>query len=156
MECNIFFIFQDNYNVLHVSAMYSREDVVKLLLTKKGVDPYATGGVSIILYHFKLIPHLLHAQRLLVKLRKYTQLFTCYGVKYEPWTNVSDSFRLVRNKHILLTAFLVLVSATNGSTFSGIPANRNSYINPESFIGGCWKGYSAQTRRCKYFLFNRF
>lgn len=25
--------------------MYSREDVVKLLLSKRGVDPYATGGV---------------------------------------------------------------------------------------------------------------
>ncbi|CAH1993637.1 unnamed protein product [Acanthoscelides obtectus] len=35
---------QDNYNVLHISAMYSREDVVKLLLTKKGVDVYSTGG----------------------------------------------------------------------------------------------------------------
>ncbi|KAF7990242.1 hypothetical protein HCN44_000047 [Aphidius gifuensis] len=34
----------DNYNALHISAMYSREDVVKLLLSKKGVDPYATGG----------------------------------------------------------------------------------------------------------------
>nr|CAH7722319.1 unnamed protein product [Callosobruchus chinensis] len=34
----------DNYNVLHISAMYSREDVVKLLLTKKGVDVYSTGG----------------------------------------------------------------------------------------------------------------
>lgn len=38
--------FQDNYNVLHISAMYSREDVVKLLLSKRGVDPYSTGGVS--------------------------------------------------------------------------------------------------------------
>lgn len=27
--------------------MYSREDVVKMLLAKKGVDPYATGGVRI-------------------------------------------------------------------------------------------------------------
>jgi len=27
--------------------MYSREDVVKLLLSKRGVDPYATGGVRI-------------------------------------------------------------------------------------------------------------
>lgn len=27
--------------------MYSREDVVKALLNKKGTDPYATGGVSI-------------------------------------------------------------------------------------------------------------
>lgn len=26
--------------------MHSREDVVKLLLAKKGVDPYSTGGVS--------------------------------------------------------------------------------------------------------------
>lgn len=43
---NTFFDFQDNYNVLHISAMYSREDVVKLLLTKRGVDPYSTGGVS--------------------------------------------------------------------------------------------------------------
>ncbi|CAH1122114.1 unnamed protein product [Ceutorhynchus assimilis] len=34
----------DNYNVLHISAMHSREDVVKLLLGKKGVDPYSTGG----------------------------------------------------------------------------------------------------------------
>ncbi|GBO98311.1 KN motif and ankyrin repeat domain-containing protein 3 [Eumeta japonica] len=34
----------DNYNVLHISAMYSREDVVKLLLTKRGVDPFSTGG----------------------------------------------------------------------------------------------------------------
>lgn len=25
--------------------MYSREDVVKTLLAKKGVDPFATGGV---------------------------------------------------------------------------------------------------------------
>lgn len=47
--CSVIYVtvfFQDNYNVLHVSAMYSREDVVKLLLAKKGVDPYATGGVS--------------------------------------------------------------------------------------------------------------
>ncbi|XP_033225980.1 serine/threonine-protein phosphatase 6 regulatory ankyrin repeat subunit C [Belonocnema kinseyi] len=34
----------DNYNVLHIAAMYSREDVVKLILSKKGVDPYVTGG----------------------------------------------------------------------------------------------------------------
>ncbi|KAK3920064.1 Caskin-2, partial [Frankliniella fusca] len=35
---------QDNYNALHVAAMYSREEVVKLLLPKKGVDVYAPGG----------------------------------------------------------------------------------------------------------------
>ncbi|XP_063822885.1 KN motif and ankyrin repeat domain-containing protein 3-like [Ostrinia nubilalis] len=34
----------DNYNVLHISAMYAREDIVKLLLSKRGVDPFATGG----------------------------------------------------------------------------------------------------------------
>ncbi|XP_066253303.1 serine/threonine-protein phosphatase 6 regulatory ankyrin repeat subunit B isoform X4 [Euwallacea similis] len=34
----------DNYNVLHIASMHSREDVVKLLLGKKGVDPYSTGG----------------------------------------------------------------------------------------------------------------
>lgn len=34
--------------------MYSREDVVKLLLNKRGVDPFSTGGVSI---------HYLHIQK---------------------------------------------------------------------------------------------
>ncbi|XP_055599771.1 serine/threonine-protein phosphatase 6 regulatory ankyrin repeat subunit A isoform X3 [Uranotaenia lowii] len=34
----------DNYNVIHIASMFSREDVVKLLLNKKGVDPYSTGG----------------------------------------------------------------------------------------------------------------
>lgn len=43
---NDILIFQDNYNVLHIASMHSREDVVKLLLGKKGVDPYSTGGVS--------------------------------------------------------------------------------------------------------------
>lgn len=42
-----FFYFQDNYNVIHIASMFSREDVVKLLLNKRGVDPYSTGGVSI-------------------------------------------------------------------------------------------------------------
>lgn len=32
--------------MLHIAAMYSREDVVKLLLNKRGVDPFSTGGVS--------------------------------------------------------------------------------------------------------------
>lgn len=40
---------QDNYNVLHIASNFSREDVVKTLLSKKGVDPYSTGGVSILL-----------------------------------------------------------------------------------------------------------
>lgn len=42
-----FYLFQDHFNVLHIAAMYSREDVVKLLLNKRGVDPFSTGGVSI-------------------------------------------------------------------------------------------------------------
>jgi ankyrin repeat protein len=37
---------QDNYNALHIAAMHSREDIVKILLSKKGVDPFAPGGVS--------------------------------------------------------------------------------------------------------------
>lgn len=45
----LFFLLQDNYNVLHIAAMYSREDVVKLLLNKRGVDPFSTGGVSILI-----------------------------------------------------------------------------------------------------------
>lgn len=44
------FYLQDNYNALHIASMYSREDVVKLLLNKRGVDPYSTGGVSILSY----------------------------------------------------------------------------------------------------------
>jgi ankyrin repeat protein len=40
------FSLQDNYNVLHIASMYSREDVVKALLSKKGADAYSTGGVS--------------------------------------------------------------------------------------------------------------
>jgi len=49
-ETSHMFSLQDNYNALHISAMYSREDVVKLLLSKRGVDPYATGGVRIDIY----------------------------------------------------------------------------------------------------------
>lgn len=44
----ILYYFQDHYNVLHIAAMYSREDVVKLLLNKRGVDSFSTGGVSIL------------------------------------------------------------------------------------------------------------
>lgn len=47
-----FLLLQDNYNALHIAAMYSREDVVKLLLSKRGVDPYAAGGVSYFLFQF--------------------------------------------------------------------------------------------------------
>lgn len=45
--CNLIYL-QENFNVLHIAAMYSREDVIKILLTKKNVDPFSTGGVSII------------------------------------------------------------------------------------------------------------
>lgn len=38
---------QDNFTALHLAAMYSREDVVKLLLKQPGIDLYSTGGVSI-------------------------------------------------------------------------------------------------------------
>lgn len=41
--------------MLHIAAMYSREDVVKLLLTKRGVDPFSTGGVSINHIHPELL-----------------------------------------------------------------------------------------------------
>lgn len=43
---------QDNYNVLHIASMFSREDVVKTLLSKKGVDAFSTGGVSRLLSFF--------------------------------------------------------------------------------------------------------
>lgn len=46
VNLNLLLFSQDNYNVLHIAAMYSREDVVKLLLNKRGVDPFSTGGVS--------------------------------------------------------------------------------------------------------------
>lgn len=41
--------------MLHISAMYSREDIVKLLLSKRGVDPFATGGVSIRTIQLKVL-----------------------------------------------------------------------------------------------------
>lgn len=44
-------VLQDHYNVLHIAAMHSREDVVKLLLNKRGVDVFSTGGVSEITAH---------------------------------------------------------------------------------------------------------
>lgn len=37
-------------NALHLSAMFSREDVVKMLLNKKGVDICAPGGVSELIF----------------------------------------------------------------------------------------------------------
>lgn len=41
--------------MIHIASMFSREDVVKLLLNKRGVDPYSMGGVSIEL-DFRLAP----------------------------------------------------------------------------------------------------
>lgn len=51
---------QDNYNALHIAAMYSREDVVKLLLSKRSVDPHATGGV----WAFSRFSHFLSLSRI--------------------------------------------------------------------------------------------
>ncbi|XP_027850754.2 serine/threonine-protein phosphatase 6 regulatory ankyrin repeat subunit A isoform X2 [Aphis gossypii] len=34
----------ENFNALHLAATYSREDVIKVLLPKKGVDVYCPGG----------------------------------------------------------------------------------------------------------------
>uniref|UniRef100_T1H944 Ion transport domain-containing protein n=1 Tax=Rhodnius prolixus TaxID=13249 RepID=T1H944_RHOPR len=46
LGCDVTARNNDNYNALHIAAMYSREDVVKLLLAKKGVDVYAPGGAK--------------------------------------------------------------------------------------------------------------
>lgn len=40
--------------------MYSREDVVKLLLSKRGVDPYSTGGVSLKNQHNLIVKFYIH------------------------------------------------------------------------------------------------
>lgn len=37
--------FQENFNALHLASTYAREDVIKVLLAKKGVDVYSSGGV---------------------------------------------------------------------------------------------------------------
>ncbi|XP_046663670.1 LOW QUALITY PROTEIN: serine/threonine-protein phosphatase 6 regulatory ankyrin repeat subunit A [Homalodisca vitripennis] len=44
LGCDVTARNNDNFNALHIAAMFSREDVVKLLLAKKGVDVYAPGG----------------------------------------------------------------------------------------------------------------
>ncbi|KAK9890744.1 hypothetical protein WA026_012092 [Henosepilachna vigintioctopunctata] len=36
----------ENFNGLHIAALHAREDIVKLLLAKKGCDPYSTGGIK--------------------------------------------------------------------------------------------------------------
>ncbi|XP_075225754.1 no mechanoreceptor potential C [Lycorma delicatula] len=46
LGCDVTARNHDNFNVLHIAAMYSREEIVKLLLAKKGVDIYAPGGAK--------------------------------------------------------------------------------------------------------------
>ncbi|XP_024086080.1 serine/threonine-protein phosphatase 6 regulatory ankyrin repeat subunit B isoform X2 [Cimex lectularius] len=46
LGCDVTARNNDNYNALHIAAMYSREDVVKLLLSKKGIDVYTPGGAK--------------------------------------------------------------------------------------------------------------
>lgn len=41
-----YWYFQENMNALHLAAMSSKEDIVKMLLNRKGVDICAPGGVS--------------------------------------------------------------------------------------------------------------
>jgi len=42
--------FQENFNALHLASTYSREDVIKVLLPKKGVDVYSPGGVCYLIF----------------------------------------------------------------------------------------------------------
>ncbi|KAL1463243.1 hypothetical protein WDU94_015014 [Cyamophila willieti] len=44
LGCDVCARNNENYNVLHLAALYSREDVVKLLLNKKGINVSALGG----------------------------------------------------------------------------------------------------------------
>ena len=45
LGCDIHAKNKEHYTTLHLASMYSREDTVKLLLSKKA-DPTAAGGVS--------------------------------------------------------------------------------------------------------------
>ena len=45
MGCDIHAKNKEHYTTLHLASMYSREDTVKLLLSKKA-DPSNSGGVS--------------------------------------------------------------------------------------------------------------
>ena len=45
MGCDIHAKNKEHYTTLHLASMYSREDTVKLLLSKKA-DPSVSGGVS--------------------------------------------------------------------------------------------------------------
>ena len=46
MGCDIHAKNKEHYTTLHLASMYSREDTVKLLLSKKA-DPSVSGGVRI-------------------------------------------------------------------------------------------------------------
>ena len=46
LGCDIHAKNKENYTTLHLASMYSREDTVKLLLSKKA-DPTAAGGVRL-------------------------------------------------------------------------------------------------------------
>ena len=45
LGCDIHAKNKERYTTLHLSSMYSREDTIRLLLSKKG-DPNLPGGVS--------------------------------------------------------------------------------------------------------------
>ena len=70
--------------------MHSREDVVKLLLTKKGVDPYSTGGVSTTFTH----------------LLKSTKIYFPYTSYYK-----RDEVSALRTKKIITILKWTLISA---------------------------------------------
>ncbi|CAH0387234.1 unnamed protein product [Bemisia tabaci] len=46
LGCDVNARNHENYNALHIAAMFSREDVVKLVLNKKGIDILAPGGAK--------------------------------------------------------------------------------------------------------------
>lgn len=93
----IWLYFQDNYNVLHVAAMYSREDVIKSLLVKKGVDPFSTGGVSIIKQVFKVI-HKLMSIRLFYALLVH--------ISYKPFEIFQEAAE--KSRKLIAEAFIVV------------------------------------------------
>lgn len=56
--------------------MYSREDVVKLLLTKRGVDPFSTGGVSVVFSFSSRFQNR-------VEIQKQTLIYCFYDANYK-------------------------------------------------------------------------
>lgn len=100
------FVWQDNYNVLHISAMYSREDIVKLLLSKRGVDPFATGGVSDTRYDY----------------------VSQYGTNIVLWTDSikSSEFEDCFPEHSVLTLHKILNNSTIVSNIGFIRPSHNA------------------------------